>query len=183
MSLKRKLLYGFLGALTLFIAYVAYVVLTTKSHSPADIAVFEKDDFKMSIYYCQPYKKGRLIFGKDDDGALVPFGKYWRTGANEATEIEISKDIILSGQSLPAGRYRFYTVPGEKQWSVIFNSELGKWGAQPADKTMDVLEISAPSTQSLTEFEQFSIKITEGNEYMNIKLIWDNTEVAIPFSY
>jgi hypothetical protein len=69
--------------------------------------------------------KGRKIWGD-----LVPFNKVWRAGANEATQIQTDKDIIIEGKKLPAGKYSIYTIPGEKKWQIIFNSETGQWGVE-----------------------------------------------------
>ena len=80
--------------------------------------------------YSSPYKKGRVIFGESSAGALVPYGAYWRLGANAATEISLNKDVMFAGTPLKAGKYRMYAVPGEKTWQVILNGELGKSGSE-----------------------------------------------------
>lgn len=73
--------------------------------------------------YGQPLKKGREIFGN-----LVPYGKLWRTGANEATEITFTTNIQIGETQLPAGTYTLFTVPNKEKWTIILNSELGQWG-------------------------------------------------------
>ncbi|MEQ9413416.1 MAG: DUF2911 domain-containing protein, partial [Cyclobacteriaceae bacterium] len=90
--------------------------------SPLSITTSRYKDTYVKIVYSQPQKKGRAIFGK-----LVPYGKVWRTGANEATEITITGDILVDGKELKAGTYSIFTIPNENTWTVIFNTDLGLW--------------------------------------------------------
>lgn len=173
-----------IGALILVVAgYVGYLMLTTKSHSPAAIAEFKDGDFSIQVKYSQPYKKGRLIFGREEDGALVPYGMKWRTGANEATEISISSDISIDGTVLKAGRYSLYTIPGEELWTVAFNSKLDYWGAgmsDPFDETQDVLRVNAQVSANDSEVEQFTISFTPADSLINMNFFWDKTRVTLP---
>src|SRR5690349_12951396 len=91
----------------------------TKSFSPEDHAEFQDDNLKALVFYNRPFKRGREIFG-----GLVPYGKVWRTGANEASWFEVSDDIHFQGRELPAGRYSLWTIPNEKSWKVILNSVI-----------------------------------------------------------
>lgn len=173
-----------LGIILIGAGFIAYLMLTTKSHSPAEKMEFSDGDFKLTVDYCRPYKKGRLIFGEESEGALLPYGEYWRTGANEATEIEFNKDVNINGNSLAAGRYRFYTVPGESFWTVAFNSELGKWGYGEPDYDLDVMLLEIPSTEGSELIEQFTISASKTSENsMELILSWDKTIVSIPINY
>ena len=164
--------------------FFGYIILTTKSHSPADRMEFTDSEFELSIDYCRPYKKERLIFGEESDGALLPYGKYWRTGANEAAEIEINRDIDINGEKLEAGRYRFYTIPGKNTWIIAFNSEIGKWGYGEPDYELDILRAEVPVDILPQSIEQFTITGEHlGNRKMNIVLRWDTTQVKIPVSF
>jgi hypothetical protein len=78
----------------------------------------------------------------------VPYGKVWRTGANEATIFETTGDLVINGQKLPAGKYGLFTVPGEKEWTIIFNSVWDQWGAFKYDASRDVLRIKANAVKS-----------------------------------
>ena len=101
-----------IGVLVLaFIGYVAYMVLNPLS--PKETINYSSDISDIEVVYSRPYKKDRLIFGSEEDGALVPFGKYWRTGANAATTFETSSDILFNGEELKAGKYALYTFPFE----------------------------------------------------------------------
>ena len=84
-----------------FVRYAIYILVNPVS--PKDTVVYNSDDANFEVVYSRPYKKDRLIFGSEEDGALVPFGKYWRTGANAATTFETSSDILFNGVKLKAG--------------------------------------------------------------------------------
>jgi hypothetical protein len=123
----------------------------------------------VTIQYSAPSVKGRKIWGE-----LVPFGKVWRTGANEATTFESNKDIVLHGQTLPAGKYALFTIPGEKEWTWIFNAVWEQWGAYKYDESKDVLRIVSTSQASPVFHEQMNIMI-DGNK---VTLYWENLQVG-----
>jgi hypothetical protein len=179
----KKILWVFAALVLVVVGYVGYMMLTTKSHSPADIAGYSDSSLSIEVKYSRPYKKGRLIFGEEADGALVPFGMKWRTGANEATEIEFSADVNVNGQSLKAGRYSLYTIPGASEWIVVFNSKLGYWGAKPMgdpfDETLDVLRVPATVSSDEPEAEQFTILFTPADSVVNMHFVWDKTRATV----
>ncbi|MBS0000416.1 MAG: DUF2911 domain-containing protein [Cyclobacteriaceae bacterium] len=180
----RYIIFGIVLLVVIAGGYIAYTFITTKNHSPADTVIFQDRDFLLTIDYCRPYKKGRLIFGNDSEKPLLPYGKYWRTGANEATEIDFNQDIQVAGKLLEAGRYRLYTYPGKEEWVVVFNSGLGKWGYSEPDDAMDVLRINVSSQEADTVCEQFLISIEPvGTDAMEVNLSWDNVLVPIAISY
>jgi Protein of unknown function (DUF2911) len=165
-----------LGVLTYFRVYY------TKSFSPEDEVTFTNGDLKLKVLYNRPYKKGRVIFGE-----LVPYGKVWRTGANEATIFETNKDLNFADKTLKAGKYSFFTIPGEQAWSIIFNAETGQWGVgfngeANRNPTKDALTLDVPSVLQEKEFEQFTISIEKAGEEMELILMWDKTLVAVPFT-
>ena len=125
---------------------VASAQLPPLDKSPADIAYFRKsrqDAPVAKLIYSRPQRNGREIFG-----ALVPYGKVWRTGANEATEITFFKDGTFGGKPVKAGRYSLFTIPNEKTWTVILSSALDVWGAYTYDEKQDVLRIEVPVRQT-----------------------------------
>lgn len=151
----------------------------TKSFSPSATATFEQGDFSMTVEYCQPSKKGRLIFGPQNSKALVPYGKWWRTGANEATVITLNKDIALAGRPLKAGTYTLFTIPEEKDWTIIINKEVGQWGLS-YDANKDVLHVPVPSVVQNEVVEQFAIDFKEQPNGATMLLRWDNRTVLVP---
>lgn len=168
--------------LLVIIGVLVYFRHYTKSFSPQSEVNFEANGLKIHVTYSRPFKKGRKIFGE-----LVPYGKVWRTGANEATVIEVSQDVKIKDKTLQAGTYSFWTIPGEQTWTIIFNSEYGQWGVDfnglaNRDPKNDVLSVEVPVVIQQKEFEQFTISVDRMGEEMEIALLWDNTLVAIPFS-
>lgn len=180
----KYVIYSILFLILLAVIYAGYSFLTTKNHSPADTLVYQDGDFLLTLDYCRPYKKDRLIFGPESQKALVPYDKYWRTGANEASEIEFNRPVQVSGTPLEAGRYRFYSIPGEKEWIIAFNSELGKWGYSEPDYSMDVIRIKASPIQADSVCEQFQIKAESfRSNQLTIQLAWDRTMVPVTIDY
>jgi len=155
----------------------------TKSHSPEEVISYEEGNLMVTVSYNRPFKKGRQIFG-----ALVPYGKTWRTGANEPTTFETNQDIKINGTVLKKGRYSLWTVPNETSWQVVFNSSVPNWGidvmknGQAArDEKSDALLIEVPVMQTEKEFEQFTISIEKADDALELVLAWDKTLVAVPF--
>ena len=114
--------------------------------------------------------KGRKIWG-----ALVPFGKIWRAGANEATTFETDKDLIVGEKKLPAGKYSLFIIPNEKKCIVIFNKKANQWGAYNYDQDLDQVrvEVSPNKQPKSTEKLLFLVK----NNI--VALFWDNWEIAL----
>ena len=159
------------------IGYIIYMFATTKSHSPKDIVTVNGSGLEISVEYCRPYKKEREIFG-----SLVPYDTYWRTGANDATEISFSKDVLFGGKSVSAGRYRLYTIPSEGEWEVVLNSQLGEWGYFEPDYTLDVERVEVPVQTTDNIVEQFTISIDSNGNQFNLNMVWDQTRVTVPIS-
>jgi Protein of unknown function (DUF2911) len=98
----------FFSVILILVAASAFLKMQTKKHSPVDTATFNKGGLNINMVYYRPFKKGRIIFGLADDGALQPYGTYWRLGANDATTIEVNKDVDFAGKVLKAGKYSIY---------------------------------------------------------------------------
>ena len=155
----------------------------TKSFSPEEVVSFVDGDLRIAVHYNRPYKKGREIFGD-----LVPYGKIWRTGANEATIFETNKPVFIKGKNLAPGKYTVWTVPDSTAWLVIFNSETGQWGVNSKgepnrDPSLDALSITAPTILQDKEFEQFTIRFDKIDTEAEMVILWDKTVVVIPFIY
>lgn len=160
--------------------------------SPTAIAniVHQPTDTYIKVVYGQPYKRGRDIFG-----GLVEFNEIWRTGANEATELLTTNDILFAGKKLDAGIYALFTIPRKDEpWTIILNSKLGQWGAFRYDSEYDVLRVKVPAVHVQTVTEAFTIYFsglptqpTEVPVYQkdstNLVLAWDHTKVKIPIVF
>ena len=169
--------------LTLVVGVALYGALVVSKRSPISTASVNDQGLDIKVAYCQPYKKGRLIFGEEKDGALQPYGKYWRLGANAATEITFNKNVNFAGQSVNAGSYRMYAVPGANSFQVSLNSELGVYFAiQEPDYTKDVIKVDVPVTSAPNETEQFTITFGSDSTGVKMNLVWDKTQVTVPIT-
>jgi len=154
------------------------VVTPRPRTSPIAVASFKKPAVYLKAVYGQPMKRGREVFG-----VLEPYGQVWRTGANEATEITTTKDIRVGNKTLKAGTYTLFTVPDKTKWKVIFNSDLGQWGAFKYDPAKDVLTTEVPVTQSAETYEAFTIKFDETKTGADMMMAWDKTKVVVPLLF
>lgn len=180
--MTKKILFGLGALLVIFIVFIAYQMITTRSHSPVETVEASNGDLVVEVTYCKPYKKERLIFGPESEGALVPWGKYWRLGANDATEITFSAAVNFAGEAVPAGSYRMYAVPSENTWEVSLNSELGEFGYFEPDYSKDVLKVDVPVGAASQETEQFTIELNEMANGVQMSFIWDKTKVEVPIT-
>ncbi|AXT20065.1 DUF2911 domain-containing protein [Flavobacteriaceae bacterium AU392] len=162
----------------LFGAY-KYMISQTKKASPEDTVVYNQEDLNLSVFYNRPSKKGRVIFGD-----LVPYGKVWRTGANEATTFETNKDISINGKKLPAGKYSLFTIPGKNSWEIIFNSKSYSWGVKgrneaSLEREFDAL-VTNVSVSEISEVEELFTISFENTPDLALLLSWDQTKIVIP---
>ncbi|PIB36475.1 hypothetical protein BFP72_14250 [Reichenbachiella sp. 5M10] len=156
---------------TLSLLLLGPLLAQTPKASPPKTAEREINGKTITINYSSPSKKGRQIWGE-----LVKYDKVWRTGANEATTLEISDDILIGGKALKKGKYALFTIPNKDKWTIIINSNANQWGAYSYDKERDVLRFDVkPSPASFTEM--FTITISETG---TISLIWDELKVEFP---
>lgn len=142
----------------------------TMPSPPATTTATIASGTNVTINYSQPAVKGRNIWAGD----LAPYGKVWRTGANDATTFEVSKDITINGKALKAGKYALFTIPGEKEWTIIFNKTAKQWGAYSYKEADDVLRVTAKS-ESTSMTERFTIKAENSGMVM---MMWDKVKVG-----
>ena len=154
----------------------------TKRFSPEDHAELMDRNFEALVFYNRPFKRGREIFG-----GLVPYGKVWRTGANEATWFETNKTLNIQGEILKPGRYSLWTIPNETAWRVILNSTIPPWGIDynseaARNPDTDVLVIDVPVTETDNVVEQFTIELSKENSGYALDFLWDKTDVKVLFT-
>jgi hypothetical protein len=186
-------------AVATLVAALAAPVLTTgqdlhpsRRPSPLGMARITLGDTYVRVIYGRPYKRGRNnIFGTRESNAVVPYGERWRTGANEATEITVTRDVMFGGKKLPAGTYSLFTTPGPDSWTVHVNSKLGLDGVgifandtfTPVDLVpTDVLVISVAATQlpQDKEVDQLTFEFEKTATGADMVLRWIRTEVRVP---
>lgn len=164
--------------LLLFFATLTFVVAQNAKPPASPRVTVESPNKNIKVVYGQPSKRGRVIFGPEGSAALEKYGKPWRTGANEATEVTFKNDVMFGGKHVKAGTYTLVTMPGEKEWGVMLNSTLGQWGAYEYEKNKanNVAEIKVPVSMNKTPIEKLTI--TPANN--SIAIAWDNMTVSIP---
>lgn len=134
---------------------------------------------KIEIVYSRPSLKGRSVFGKGS--LLAPTGIVWRTGANGATKVTFSDPVTIGDKTLAAGSYGLFTIPGEKEWTIIFNSNSKGWGSFSYTESEDVVRVKAVPETTSNSTETFTIGIGEITpETASLYLKWGKTLVGIP---
>lgn len=177
--MKKKILIGVLSLIAILAAAMAYLNYRNRTVSPPGSAELKNGDLSISLSYSRPSVRGRVIFGTQEQGALQPYGVYWRLGANEATEITFNKDVTFNGSPLKAGTYRFYAVPGASEFEIIANSALGVWGVFEPDPALDVMKTKIP-VEKIAPVEQFTITLTPGDGGININFEWADVRLVAP---
>src|SRR6185295_8318900 len=147
----------------------------SKRPSPPATATGNVNGATITIDYSSPSVKGRKIWG-----GLVPYNKVWRTGANEATLFNTDKEIKVEGKPLPSGKYSIYTIPGEKEWVFIFNSQTGQSGVKEngetsEDPAKDVLRLTVRPEKSANFNERMKFDV----EKNGFSLLWENLRVPV----
>lgn len=143
---------------------------TSQRKSPPREVTGKVGDVDVTVKYGSPSVRGRDIWG-----ALVPYDQVWRTGANEATTIEVSGDVMVEGQLLPAGKYSLFTIPGAEKWTVIFNKEAEQWGAYDYKETEDALRVEVMPQAREESMEAMTFTLEEGQ----LALHWDMVMVPV----
>ncbi|MGO4912178.1 DUF2911 domain-containing protein [Leeuwenhoekiella sp. W20_SRS_FM14] len=148
--------------------------------SPLDIAMFRGQDKapRVRVIYSRPQRKGRDVFATKD--GLQKYGEVWRTGANESTEIKFYKDMMLGDKKVIAGTYTLFTIPGEKEWTVILNKDLDTWGAYGYKEERDLVRFTTPVHKTAAPIESFSISFQPTEAGSDMFLGWDDTYIQIP---
>lgn len=132
----------------------------------------------ITIEYSRPSMKGRKVFG-----GLVPYNELWRTGANASTKVTFSDNVKIGGQELKKGTYALYTIPGEKEWTIIIHKNLDHWGIDDYKQEEDAFRFSVKPTAIANSVETFTIAIDNlKNTSCDLVISWDKTAVIIPVS-
>lgn len=179
--MKKWIIIG-LVVVIVVVAGLYMLRIRAKSASPEQGFDFVEGDLKIHVFYNRPFKRDRDIFSEN---GLVPFGKVWRTGANEATYIETNKTLVIKGQELKPGKYSIWTIPGPQNWQVVFNSTYPSWGINfdgiaNRNPETDVVVVDVPVVTQDNVVEQFTITLERVDEEIELTFFWDKTLVAVP---
>jgi len=146
----------------------------SKRPSPHETASVTLKGKKITIDYGRPFLKGRKV-GQE----LAPYGKVWRTGADEATMLTTEIDLNIGGIKVPAGKYTLYTLPSEGTWKLIINKQTGQWGTK-YDESQDLGRVDMKKTDLPQSVEQFTISFDKkGESTVDLNLDWENTRVSV----
>lgn len=149
--------------------------LSTPAPSPACTIKQRVGLTDIEVTYSRPSAKGRKVFG-----GLVPYGEVWRTGANASTKVSFSTAVRLNGAAIPAGTYALYTIPGEKEWTVIIDKDTSLWGAYNYDPKGDLVRFTAVPGALERPVETFSIGFDDlRDESATLCLCWEKTCVPL----
>ena len=155
-----------------------------KRVSPHETISKELDENRVTVVYGRPYAKDpksgdeRKIWG-----GLVPFGKVWRTGADESTLLITEKPLMMGETTVPAGAYSLFTLPMEDgSAKLIFSKQLGGWGAYTYDEKQDFARVDLKKEKADAPVEEFTMSIDKGSSGGVLKMMWENTEYSVPFT-
>ena len=183
----KTLLSFFFAVLAISISNAQTNSLPALDKSPMDMSYYPSnypvlkiqdkmaDPVLVRVIYSRPQKNGRLIFGD-----LVEYGKVWRLGANEATEIEFYKNARIGGKKIAKGRYTLYAIPNADNWTFILNKDLDTWGAFKYDPLKDVLRTTCPVEKLSESVEALAMTFEKTDNGCNLVVAWDNAKSKLP---
>lgn len=130
------------------------------------------------VIYSRPQKNGRAVFGD-----LLEYGKVWRLGANEATEIEFYQNVRINTTKIKKGRYTMYCIPYEDKWTIIVNKETDTWGSFKYDTKKDIARVDVPVQKQTDITESFVMVFEKTSTGTNLIIVWDNVKVILPIIF
>lgn len=184
---RKTLFLAFFGLLTFSVKAqdIKYPLLDT---SPVDIVYYplnaakvKSDDLikpVIKIIYSRPQKKGREVFG-----VLEQFGKVWRLGANESTEVKLYKNVTIGDKKIKAGTYSLFAIPNKDNWTIIVNQQLDRWGVFSYDETKDVVRVNVPVKTMEKPLEALTLTFVDTTEGANLVIAWDKTQAQLPIAF
>lgn len=182
-----------------FSSFLAVLIITSASaqsklpaldKSPMDMAYYPNnypvlkiqdkvtEPLVARVIYSRPQKSGRNVFGE-----LVEYNKVWRLGANEATELELYKDVKIGGKKIKKGRYTLYAICTDSKWTIIINKDTDTWGAFKYDDTKDVLRTEVDLQKQPDSTEAFTMMFDKSATGANLIMAWDNIKVSLPIVF
>lgn len=185
----KKVFLGFFLCVACCINSFSQVVVPAVDKSPLDISYYPNNFAMLKIQdkvtepliarviYSRPQKNNRNIFGD-----LIEYGKVWRLGANEATEIEFFQNVKIGGTTVKKGRYTIYGIPNADKWTIILNKELDTWGSFKYDQKKDILRLDVPVQKEATSTESFSMFFEKSATGFTLNAVWDSSRVSLPIS-
>jgi len=131
----------------------------------------------ITVDYSSPRMKGRKIFGE-----LVPYGKIWRAGANEATTFVTEADVTVGGTAVPAGSYTIFTIPGEGKWTLVTSKKTGEWGTAYPGPDNDLARVDMKVSKLPSAVENFTIAFDPSGGGCTLRMEWETTRASVDVS-
>ena len=164
--------------------------------SPMDMSYFPQDYPKQKmvtpnmpnpiarVIYSRPQKNGRIIFADSSitENVIQYYGQDWRLGANEATEIEFFKPVMINGKEISPGRYIIYCIPYANQWKIMINQNLYSWGLH-IDKTKDIAEMDIPVIKNNVQVEYFTMMFQKSTYGCDLVMAWGDVKTVLPVNF
>ncbi len=156
------------------------------SYFPADFPLQKMRGLKTEmpvarVIYSRPHKNGRVIFGNNEN-SICHYGKAWRLGANEGTEISFFKNVIISGKNIEKGSYIIYAIPYAEKWTIILNTNLYAWGLH-IDSTYDIFKTDVPVSPQQPALEDFTMVFSDAVYGADLTMAWDNVKAVLPIEF
>lgn len=177
---SKKMWIGLAILAVVVIAVFLYINGRARTLSPPDEESLTSGGLTVTVKYSRPSVRGRLIFGPEDQKALQPYGKYWRLGANEATEISFNRNVSFNGSPVTAGTYRMYAIPDPDNFEIVLNTEVGQSGSSKPDEDKDVLRTKVPTQKTGAPVEMFTISLAPEGAGMSMIFEWSDTRFVVP---
>ena len=131
----------------------------------------------ITVNYSSPRAKGRKIYG-----VLVPFGKVWRTGANEATALTTDASLAVGGKDVPAGTYTIFTVPNADKWTLVISKKTGEWGTDYPGEKEDLARVDMAVSKTAAPVENFAIGFDSKGSSCTMNIDWESTRASVDFA-
>ena len=171
-------------------------LLLSIDKSPMDMSYFPDDYPKQKmvtpdmanpvarVIYSRPQKHGRIIFADSSvtENVIQYYGQDWRLGANEATEIEFFKEVVINGKKITPGPYILYCIPSADKWKIIINQNLYSWGLH-IDKTKDIAEMEIPVIKNNVQVEYFTMLFQKSTYGCDLVMAWGDVKAVLPINF
>lgn len=172
-TMKTKIVKNvlFITALMLMVTLATQAQIKMPQASPSSSVSQQVGLTKIDLNYSRPSKRERKIFGE-----LVPYGTIWRTGANNPTTLQFDTPFEVEGKNLPAGKYAIYSIPGKREWTIIFSNKTDNWGAMGYDEKDDAARFTVPVTKTKRTVETMKVSFLDITDSgTTVEIAWDNT--------
>lgn len=131
----------------------------------------------ITVDYSSPRMKGRKVMG-----GLVPYGKVWRAGANEATTFVTDSDLMVGGKPVPAGSYTIFAVPNQDKWTLVVSKKTGEWGIPYPGEKDDLVRVDMKVSSLPSPLENFTIAFDQAGDACKLRMDWETTRASVEVS-